>query len=215
MIRILLVDDHPVVRFGYQRLLEQAGDISVVAEASDAASAYSAFVSATPDVCVTDLSLPGAGGLELMRKILARDEQAKVIIFSMYDSNELVRRAFDTGAHGFVSKNARPDSLVEAVHAAMAGQRYLSEDLSPALMKRSFHDEGARLSSLSSREFEIFRLLAQGRSPAGCADILHLSVKTVANNQTRIKEKLDVSTLAALVHLALRNGIIDAAHGGN
>ena len=208
MIRVLLVDDHPIVRVGYQRLLEQAGDICVIAQAGEADTAYTAFVDKAPDVCISDLSLPGAGGLELMHKILSRDCQAKVLIFSMYDSVELVRRALDGGACGFVSKNAMPESLVEAVRTAHGGRRYLSEDLSPALLKRCVDNEAARLTSLSQREFEIFRLLAEGRSPADCARILNLSQKTVCNNQTNIKEKLDVSTSAALVHLALRNGII-------
>jgi DNA-binding NarL/FixJ family response regulator len=209
MIRVLLVDDHPVVRSGYHRLLEQAGDIAVIAEAGSAEAAYAAFVAEPPDVCVSDLSLPTIGGLELLRKILARDKQAKVLIFSMYDTAQLVSRALDGGARGFVSKNAPPDSLVAAVRTVHGGQRYLSADLSPLLLKRCLDDEAERLASLSQREFEIFRLLADGRSPAECAQVLKLSLKTVANNQTRIKEKLDVTTSAALVHLALRNGLID------
>ena len=209
MIRVLLVDDHPVVRSGYHHLLEQTGDIQVIAEAGDAELAYSAFVSDPPDVCVTDLSLPGMGGLELLRKILTRDAAAKVLIFSMYDSPQLVRRALEGGAHGFVSKHAAPGNLVEAVRAAHAGKRYLSQDLPSKLLKRGTDDEAVRLASLSQREFEIFRLLAEGRSSADCARLLNLSAKTVANNQTHIKEKLDVTTSAALVHLALRNGIIE------
>lgn len=208
MIRVLLVDDHPVVRSGYQRLLEQAGDIRVVAEAGNAEEGYAAFLAAEPEVCITDLSLPGSGGLDLLRKILAREARAKVLVFSMYDSPQLVRRALDGGASGFVSKNAAPDNLVAAVRAAHAGRRYLSDDLSPALLQQGLDDETARLASLSAREFEIFRLLAEGRSPAECAACLNLSLKTIANNQTAIKEKLGVSTSAALVHLALRNGVI-------
>ena len=209
MIRVLLVDDHPVVRSGYHRLLEQAGDIVVIAEAGSAEAAYAAFVAESPDVCVSDLSLPGIGGLELLRKILARERGAKILIFSMYDSMQLVRRALDGGASGFVSKNAPPDSLVAAVRAVHAGQRYLSADISPVVLQRGIDDEVVRLASLSQREFEIFRLLADGRSLAECAQVLNISLKTVANNQTHIKEKLDVSTSAALVHLALRNGLIE------
>ena len=209
MIRVLLVDDHPVVRSGYHHLLEQTGDIHVIGEAGNAELAYSAFISDPPDVCVTDLCLPGIGGLELLRKILARDARAKVLIFSMYDSPQLVRRALEGGAHGFVSKHASPDNLVAAVRAAHTGKRYLSDALSPELLKHGMDDEAARLASLSQREFEVFRLLAEGRSSADCARILNLSAKTVANNQTQIKEKLDVKTLAALVHLALRNSLIE------
>jgi DNA-binding NarL/FixJ family response regulator len=210
MIRVLLVDDHPVVRSGYRNLLEQSGEISVVAEADHADAAYTAFISTMPDVCITDLALPGASGLELMRKILTRDCHARVLIFSMYDSAQLIRRALDDGACGFVSKNAVPDSLVAAVRVVHGGQRYLSEDIEPGLLTHRINDEATRLASLSQREFEIFRLLAEGRTPADCAQRLNLSLKTVANNQTIIKHKLDVSTSGALVHLALRNGIIAA-----
>ena len=209
MIRVLLVDDHPVVRSGYHHLLEQTGDIRVVTEAATAEAAYNAFIADAPDVCVTDLSLPGMGGMELLRKILAREPQAKVLVFSMYDSPPLVRRALEGGARGFVSKQAAPDNLVAAVRAVFAGQRYVSDDLSPQLLLQAFDAEAARIATLSPREFEIFRLLAEGRPALDCARLLNLSAKTVANNQTLIKEKLNVSTSAALVHLALRNGIIE------
>ncbi len=212
MIRVLLVDDHPVVRSGYHHLLEQTGDIRVTAEAGDAESAYAAFLADPPDICISDLSLPGVGGLELMRKLLARDAAARVLIFSMYDSPQMVRRALDGGAAGFVSKHAAPDNLIAAVRSVRRGVRYLSENLAPQLLSQGVGDEAARLASLSQREFEIFRLLAQGRSPADCARILNLSHKTVSNNQTNIKEKLDVTTSAALVHLAQRNGIVERTH---
>ena len=208
MIRVLLVDDHPVVRSGYGRLLEQAGDIAVVAEAGSAEEAYARFTRHDPDICVTDLSLPGMGGLELMRRILAREEKAKVLVFSMHDSAQLVRRTLDGGARGFVSKQAAPDDLVAAVRAVHAGQRYLSGNLSRHLLHSGADDETRRLESLSQREFEVFRLLAEGRSSTDCALVLNISHKTAANIQTRVKAKLNVSTSAALVHLALRSGII-------
>jgi two-component system, NarL family, invasion response regulator UvrY len=208
MIRVLLVDDHPVVRSGYGRLLEQAGDITVVAEAGSAEQAYSIFTRHDTDVCVTDLSLPGMGGLELLRRIVVREAKARVLVFSMYDSAQLVRRTLDGGARGFVSKQAAPDDLVAAVRAVHAGQRYLSGNLSRHLLQSGTDDETRRMESLSPREFEMFRLLAEGRPSTDCALVLNVSHKTAANMQTRIKAKLNVSTSAALVHLALRSGII-------
>lgn len=208
MIRVLLVDDHPVVRSGYGRLLEQAGDIAVVAEAGTAEQAYSTWTRHDPDVCVTDLSLPGMGGLELLRRLVAREDKAKVLVFSMYDSAQLVRRTLDGGARGFVSKQAAPDDLVAAVRAVHAGQRYLSGNLSRHLLHSGTDDETRRLESLSQREFEMFRLLAEGRSSTDCALVLNISHKTAANMQTRVKAKLEVTTSAALVHLALRSRII-------
>lgn len=141
MIRVLLVDDHPVVRSGYHHLLEQTGNIIVIAEAGDAESAYAAFLSDPPDICISDLSLPGIGGLELLRKMLARDAHARVLIFSMYDSPQMVRRALDSGAAGFVSKHAPPDNLIAAVRAVHGGGRYLSDDLSPRLLMHGADDE--------------------------------------------------------------------------
>jgi len=210
MIRLLLVDDHPVVRAGYQRLLEQSGEMQVVAQAGDVDSACAAWAALPepPDVTVTDLSMPGAGGLELVRRLLERDATARVLVFSMHDSDMLVRRAFDTGARGFLPKSAAPERLVDAVRAVHAGQRHLGPGLPQQLLQAP--DPQGGLASLSPREFEIFRLLARGDTPAECARSLHLSAKTVSNHQTLIKEKLGVATLAALVHLAIRHGVVAA-----
>lgn len=211
MIRVLLVDDHPIVRAGYARLLMQDGDIEVVADAASAEAGYVAFLEHAPDVTVSDMAMGGAGGLELLRKIKQRDAQAKVLLCSMYDSDSVVRAALEGGAMGFVTKNAPPENLCHAVRAACAGRRYLSEDLSPDLMRSSPNEEAERIAQLSLRELEIWRLLAMGNSNAECAQLLNLSLKTVANNQTQIKEKLAVTNTAALVHLAQRHQLIDAS----
>jgi DNA-binding NarL/FixJ family response regulator len=206
MIRLLLVDDHPVVRAGYQRLLEQAGDMRVVAQAGDADEAIAAFNAHAPDVTVTDLAMPGLGGLELIRRLLLRNANARVLVFSMHDSAMLVRRAFEVGARGYLSKSGAPDSLLDAVRRVHAGDNYLSPDLPADLLQGGAPP--ARLDVLTPREFEIFRLLSQGESLADCAAVLRLSPKTISNHQTTIKEKLGVATTAALVHLAIRHGVI-------
>jgi len=211
MIRVLLADDHPVVRSGYLRLLEQARDIRVVAEAATGDAAYVAFVADPPDVLATDLSMPGGGGLELIRRVMLRAPAARILVFSMYDSPPLVRRALDAGARGFVTKAAAPQSLVDAVRALHAGERYLGADLAPGLLQRDPAREAERLAELSLREFEIFRLLAQGHTLVECAQALKLSPKTVSNHQTVIKDKLGVATSAALAHLAIRHRVIGSA----
>ena len=211
MIRVLLADDHPVVRSGYLRLLDQAGDIQVIAEAGDADAAYAAFIAHRPDVLVTDLAMPAGGGLELLRRVLLRDAQARLLVFSMHDAPVLVRRALQAGARGFLTKASPPECLVDAVRELQAGRRYLGRELSPALLERDPHDEADRLAELSAREFEVFRLLAQGHSAGACAEVLKLSPKTVANLQTAIKDKLGVATSAALVHLAIRHQVISTA----
>ena len=208
MIRVLLVDDHPVVRSGYMRLLSQDPAIQVVAEASAADEGYLAFVEHLPDVTITDLSMPGVGGLGLLQKILAREASARVLVCSMYDSPQVVQRALQTGAKGFVSKNAQPEELVRAVHAVYRGQAHPSDTRKTEATGLLWNEEAQRIASLTAREFEIFRLLAQGQSVADCANAMHLSQKTISNHQTQIKEKLQVATLAAMVHLAQRHQVI-------
>lgn len=207
MIRVLLADDHPVVRTGYRRLLEQAGDIVVVHEAADADGAFAGLVAQAPEVLVTDLAMPG-GGLELIRRARAHDAALRILVFSMHESEAMVQRALEAGATGYLSKASEPGQLVDAVHALHAGRRYLGEGLEGTLRRRDPLGESARLASLSEREREVFRLLAQGRSPAECAGELGLSAKTVSNHQTVIKEKLGVATSAALAHLAIRHGLV-------
>ena len=209
MIRVLLVDDHPVVRAGYVRFLEQEGNITVVAEASCATSGYKLYLTHQPDVTISDISMPTVGGLELLRKIKCRDDNAKVLMCSMYDSSHLIRSALEGGAIGFVTKNSPPENLVTGVKSAHAGRRYVSDDIALASLERATNDESERIAQLSLRELEIWRLLAQGCTAAECAERLNISLKTVANNQTQIKEKLAVNNTASLVHLAQRHQLID------
>ena len=209
MIRVLLVDDHPVVRAGYMRLLSQDPDIQVVAEASHADEGYQAFITHGPDVTITDLSMPGVGGLGLLQKILAREPAARVLVCSMYDALPVVQRALQTGAKGFVSKNAQPEELVKAVHAVHLGQSYASDVSQEHSDELDIQAETQRIASLTAREYEIFRLLSQGKSVSECAELMHLSQKTISNHQTQIKDKLQLSTLAAMVHLAQRHQVID------
>lgn len=208
MIRIVLSDDHPAIRSGVARLLEQAGDMRVVAEAGDADAGYAAFVEHEPDVLVTDLSMPDGGGLALIRRVLARSRSARILVFTMHDSALLVTRALDAGARGFLTKASAPDCLGDAVRALMAGQRYIGPGLPAQALNADPFPEADRLASLSTREFEAFRLLVQGHTVSDCATALKLSTKTIANQQTAIKEKLGLGTWPALVHLALRHGVI-------
>ncbi|WP_341886745.1 response regulator transcription factor [Variovorax sp. YR752] len=209
MIRVLIADDHPVVRAGYQRLLEQAGDIRVVADVGDGAAAYAACQEQRPDVLVTDLSMPG-GGMDLIQRVSQRHPSLRVLVFSMHDSAPLVQRAFEAGARGYIPKSSPPECLVEGVRALQAGRRYLAPELPAELLKsRDPLSESERLASLSAREFEVFRLLAQGQSASECAAALNLSAKTVSNHQSAIKDKLGVSTSAALAHLAIRHRVIE------
>lgn len=206
MIKVLLVDDHAVVRSGYRRFLEQAGDICVVAEASGVEEGYSAYCRESPDVSIVDLSMPGVSGIQLIRRIVARDAAARVLAFSMHEERLFITQASAAGACGYITKNSAADTLIEAVRQAHLGRSYYSPDIRDRLGASKPAVLGPE--SLSPKEFEVFRLLAQGLPVSEIAAKLKLSQKTVANHQTQIKEKLGVSTTAALVHLALRSGLI-------
>ena len=141
MIRVLLADDHPVVRSGYQRLLALEPDIRVVAEAASADAAYAAFTEHAPDVVVTDLTMPGGGGLDLMRRVLRREPRARLLVFSMHDSLPLVRQALASGARGFLTKASAPESLVDAVRALARVERYLAAELPASVWSKAIVDQ--------------------------------------------------------------------------
>jgi DNA-binding NarL/FixJ family response regulator len=204
--RLLLVDDHPVVRAGCQRLLEMGGEHAVVAQAGDAEAALEMWQRHRPDLVVTDLSLPGCGGLELLRRLRERDGDARVLVFSMLDSEPLVCRALALGARGYMPKSADPACLIDAVAAVLHGRRVLGPGLSPRLLEAGTASDP--FAELTPREFELFGLLARGLAPADCAQALHLSTKTVSNLQSQIRDKLGLDTSAAMAHLALRHGLI-------
>ena len=206
MIRILLIDDHAVVRAGYHRFLERNDDLRVVAEAADAEQGYAQFRQHEPDIVILDLSMPGTGGLMLIERILAHHAAARILVFSMHEDAVFATRALKLGACGYVTKSSAPETLVEAVRHIHGGRNFLSPDISQRLSRGA--NEADLLALLSAKEFEIFRLIAEGRSLTDIAGDLSLSQKTVANYQTIIKEKLGASTTATLVHIALRHGVI-------
>jgi len=211
MIRVLLVDDHPVVRAGYQRLLEQQGDIEVVAQAGDGDEAYALFLQQHPALVISDISMPGSSGLALIQRLREREPQCRILVFSMHDSEAMVRRALSLGASGFVSKSSAPETLLEAVRMVHAGRLYLPRAGPQQGLQEPGQPEAqvdSDLSCLSPREYEIFRLLASGHSLQDCAAALHLSAKTVSNHQSTIKEKLGLSSLAAMALLAVRQGMV-------
>lgn len=205
-IRVLLVDDHAVVRQGYRHLLEKAG-IDVVAESSNGESAYQDYSQHKPDVVIMDLSMPGIGGLETLRKIVVKDAKANILIFSMHDGAVFSSRALQAGARGYVSKASAPDVLVEAIVTIAKGKRYVSPDIAQQIAISSLEGENP-LRELSAREFEVFQLLAKGLSLEDIANILHLDYKTIANTQTRLRQKLNIENGSQLVLAAIRLNIL-------
>ncbi|MES1925977.1 response regulator transcription factor [Salinisphaera sp. T31B1] len=203
-IRVLLVDDHAVVRAGYGRLLKLADDIQVVGEADSGERAYAACRDLDIHVIVMDLSLPGMSGIEATKRILSRYPGVRVLVFSVHEEQIFVRRALTAGATGYISKRAVSEVLVNAVRAVATGQRYIDAELAD----EAGPDAANPLACLSSREFEIFRLLASGASVNAIAEELFLSPKTVANHTTRLRTKLGASGTADLTRLAIRTGVV-------
>lgn len=199
-LKILLVDDHAVVREGYKRLLEKRGDITVAGEADSAEKALTLFAQLLPDVVVMDIALPGVSGIEALRRMRQRRPESKILMFSMYEEAVYADRSMQAGASGYVTKASAPNVLVEAVHAVAEGRKYFSPDIAQELALRHVARDGSA-SELSHREFEIMRLLVDGLKVKDIAERLKLNVKTVANHQSIIRQKLGAETGVQLARL--------------
>ncbi len=209
-IRVLLVDDHAVVRAGYRSLLESAGDLLVTGEAENGEQACRIYQEQGADVVVMDLSLPGIGGLEAIRRIIARDPMARILVFSMHEDTVFVEQALQAGVRGYLPKSSAPEVLVEAVRQIAAGELHIDGDIAQRLAFQKTRGRSSPFAGLSTREFEIFCLLAEGRNINEIAERLSLSYKTVANYSTQVKNKLGASTVADLARLAIRHGLLEA-----
>lgn len=215
-VTVYLVDDHAVVREGYKHLLEKA-NISVIAEASSGEDACQHYERIQPDIVVIDLSMPGIGGLEAIRRITTKDKHAKLLAFSMHDDTIFATRAIQAGASGYITKSNAPNVLVEAVFAVSAGKKFISQDIANKISQQQISSgeiisgqpkNDDLLAELSPREFEVFQLLAKGLSLDEIANILHLDYKTIANTQTRLRQKLKVENAAQLILAAVKLNIL-------
>ena len=208
-ITLMLVDDHAMIREGYRSLLKKQPRLEVIAEAADGAEAYQRFKEYQPDVVIMDLSLPKQGGLETITRIKQRSQKAKILVFSMHQNPIFPLQALKSGALGYVTKSSEPEVLLQAIYAVYSGQHFLSSDIAQALaLEKSGHEHRA-LKSLSAREFEIFRMLAESHSKEDIAHILNLSPKTVSNCHYLIKSKLNISSDIELIYLAIRMHVIN------
>jgi two-component system, NarL family, invasion response regulator UvrY len=207
-ISILLVDDHPVVREGYRRLLERQPGFRVSAEAEDAAGAYRAYRAERPDVVVMDLSLPGPGGPEATRHIRQWDPVAKVLAFTMHASAAFALKAFEAGVAGYITKSSAPQELIRAIETVAKGGRALSEDIAREVAAERLSGQRSLIDDLGPRETEILRLVASGWTTEQIATSLNLSAKTVQNYHYQIKAKIGARTDAHLVWLATGAGLV-------
>jgi two-component system invasion response regulator UvrY len=211
VIRVLLADDHAVVRTGFRLLLQSQTEVSVVGEAASGEIACQLYAELTPDVVVLDLAMPGMGGLEALKRIRARHAQARVLALSAHDDAVHARRALQSGALGFLSKRSAPEALLEAVSTVAAGRRYLDADIAQKLALAEL-DGGTKSPAerLSARELEVFIRLASGATVQKIADDLKLSASTVGTHLYNIKQKLSVVNQSELTLLAIRHGLIQA-----
>jgi len=191
-------------------LLKNAPEITVVAEASNGEEAYQLYSAHKPDVVVMDLSLPGIGGIEAIKRICSRDNKATILVFSMHEEVIFVEQALQAGASGYITKSTDPQLLVDAIIRLSKGEKYIDAELAQRLAYEKSRGQDSLLSDLSTREFEIFCMLAEGSNTSEIAKRLCLSYKTVANYSTQIKSKLNVSTVADIARLAIRHNIIQA-----
>ena len=205
---IVLVDDHAVVRAGVRRLLEQEPLFEVIGEAESGEKAYQIYGELKPDVMVMDLSMPGMGGLEAIRRILMRYEKAKILVLSMHEDLSFANQALKLGAKGYLIKNALADDLVKSIEIVSNGEVFLSAEIAKKMAMQSISGDKDPIHELSAREFEIFRLLAEGLDIDAIASALNISSKTVSNYQTMIKQKLNINSPIELIRYAMKAGVI-------
>jgi DNA-binding NarL/FixJ family response regulator len=205
---IVLIDDHAVVRAGVRRLLEQEFLFEVIGEAESGEKAYQIFGELKPDVMVIDLSMPGMGGLEAIRRILMRHEKAKILVLSMHEDLSFANQALKLGAKGYLTKNTLADDLVKSIQTVSKGDVFLSDEIAKKMAMQSISGNQDPIHELSAREFEIFRLLAEGFEIDAIAGTLNISSKTVSNYQTMIKQKLNINSPVELIRYAIKAGVI-------
>jgi DNA-binding NarL/FixJ family response regulator len=205
MTAILLVEDHAIVRSGIRKLLSGMPDMALT-ESATGEAALTELRGGAFDLVILDLNLPGLGGLELLRRILSAYPGSKVLVFSLHTEAVYAARAMESGARGYISKNAAPEELLEAIKTVLAGGTAIERDIAQELGTRGA-EEDAYLRPLTQRDMEILRLLADGKSLAQIAEALGVAYKTVANTLTRIKDKLGVSQTADLIRIAIGQGL--------
>ncbi|MGZ4958893.1 MAG: response regulator transcription factor [Methylomonas sp.] len=208
-IKIILVDDHAVVRAGFRMLLAAGDSVDVIGEAERGEEAIRLYQELKPDMLVMDLSMPGIGGLETIRRIVQREASARILVFSVHHEQVYVNRALSAGAHGYITKNSAAEILSAAIEAIMQGRRYVEKGLIKQSNEHAArNDQQSIIAEFTSREFDVFGLLAQGLTVHKIADQLCLGHKTVANYATQIKKKLGVDTTTELAHIAVNLGMM-------
>jgi len=207
----MLVDDHAVVRTGFRLLLQAFADIEVVAEADSGEAACQMYESVAPDVVVMDIAMAGMGGIEAIKRLMAKDARARILALSAHEDTSHPRRALQAGALGYLSKRSAPEVLIDAIRAIARGQRYLDAQIAQRMAVQAIHGDNGPMEKLSPREFEVFVQLARGQSVVQISETLTLSSSTVGTHLYNIKQKLGLVNQAEMTLLAVRHGLIDVA----
>lgn len=210
MITVLLADDHKLVRKGIRKILEGAGDIDVIGEAASGEEALELVEALKPDICIMDKFMPGMGGFEASRRILARGS-SKIICLTVYSDMPLPRKILELGAQAYLTKDCTPEEIIEAVRMVDRGERYLAPVIARRLADETLlrGDHESPMNSLSERELQVLLLITQGDSTQAISDKLCLSPKTVSTYRSRIFQKLDADNNVDLVRMAMRYGLLD------
>jgi len=208
-IKILLVDDHAVVRMGFKMLIEAETDIKVIGEAESGEAAVKLLQELKPDIIVMDITMPGIGGLEAIDRIIAKDKNTKILVLSAHEDSVHPKRVLNAGAMGYLTKRSAAEELIKAIKSIHQGKRYLEPNIAQQMAITQLSGETNPVEILSDREFEVFIALAKGKSTNDIADTLCLSPRTVGTHLYNIKQKLNANNSAEIALIAIRCGLID------
>jgi two-component system invasion response regulator UvrY len=208
LIKVMLVDDHAVVRMGFRLLLQGSDDIDVIGEAQSGEDAIKQFQELAPDVLIMDISMPGIGGLEAIGRVLAKNPQQKILVLSAHEDVMHARRVLKAGAAGYVTKRSAADVLMQAIRTVHKGRVYLEPDIAQVMAVEQVSGSKNPLDALSEKEFKVFLELAKGKSVQDIADVMSLSPRTIGTHLYNIKQKLNASNSAELAIIAIRAGLI-------
>ena len=210
MIRVLIADDHAIVRRGVRQILEETSDIEVTGEAASASELWPKVREGRCDAVVLDVNLPGRSGLELLGDIKREHPELPVLILTVHSEDQYAVRALKAGASGFLTKESAPEKLVDAVRRIAEGRRFITPEVAEKLASQVARgEEGPRHETLSDREFQILKMIASGKTVSQIGRELALSVKTISTHRTRILKKMDLKTNSELTHYAIRNGLVE------
>lgn len=209
-LKVLLADDHELVRAGLERLLTEADDVEVIGAAADGFEVLEEAEKTLPDLVLLDVSMPGKGGMDTLKELRQRFPSVRVLVLSMYPEDQYAVRLLKEGAAGYMTKESAPEELLNAIRRIHAGGRYVSAQMADALVTHlEFGDDAESHRSLSDREFQVMCMLASGRTVGQIAEELSLSVKTVSTYRTRVLQKMKLKNTAQIMHYALQKGLVE------